>query len=378
MGSKNEEVVELAQKLVQINSENPPGREKEIAAFIADFLKETGLRPQKKEYVKGRPNILCRLNSQSRKKTILISPHLDTVPAGNHWQHDPFGGKIVKGRLYGRGASDCKSNLAVSLQVLKELKAKGGMKNIDVLWVATADEESGSKAGFLPLVKELPALDYALILDGCDFEIIFGQKGVLHIELEFQGKKAHAAYPEKGANAIHKAALFIRKMQELIKLLPPAQPSSLTFNCGWIQGGEKVNMVAESCLVQVDLRLPFGWTKARALQLVKKAIRLSRAAVHFKILAYQEPALTSKDTVLIRILKSSLVKNYLRPRLKTIRGATVMSFLLRRQIPTAIFGFATCGQEHTKDEYVRVANLIKGTNVLKDFLELLDIATDGR
>ena len=362
--------IKLLQKLIRINSENPPGREQEIAEFVAAWLREKGFKPRLKAYAPYRPNVLCRLPSRKRRKTILLSPHLDTVPAGSGWRENPFAGTIKARKIFGRGASDCKVNLAVALAVMDEIKQEGGLENLDVLLAATSDEESGSQFGFAPLARDLPALDYALILDGCDFEIVIGQKGVLHLELEFWGKKAHAAYPEKGINAIEKAAKFIIKMQKTVKAKRKKYPQ-LTFNCGKIQGGEKVNIVPDLCILQLDFRLPFSWQKKDAVRLVEKTLSQAPLRANKKILAYQRPAQTAKDSLLVKTLQASLRKYKLPARPKTIAGATVMTFL-PPALPVAVFGFGHCQLEHMNDEYVRATNVKLGQKILKDFLKRLD------
>ena len=149
-------LIKLTQKLIRINSENPPGNEREIVSFLRAYLAGFGLRSRTREFAKGRPNLIARINSPwSQAKTILISPHLDTVPAGKGWKFPPFKGVIKDGRIYGRGATDCKCNLAAAVEALNSLvEDRARIKN-HILFAATADEESGSGLGLIPLLKKV-------------------------------------------------------------------------------------------------------------------------------------------------------------------------------------------------------------------------------
>src|SRR3989338_2576257 len=144
-------LIKLTQKLIRINSENPPGNEREIVSFLRDYLAAFGLKSRTYEFAKGRPNIIALLKSgEPKAKTVLISPHLDTVPAGKGWKFPPFKGLIKDGRIYGRGATDCKCNLAAAIEALNSLaEDKAELKN-HILFAAKADEESSSGLGLVP------------------------------------------------------------------------------------------------------------------------------------------------------------------------------------------------------------------------------------
>ena len=95
-------LITLTQKLVQIDSQNPPGNELEMVRFIREYLDSFGLKSKIYEFAKNRPNIICRLESDNPyAKTILISPHLDTVPAGRGWKYPPLKGIIKGDKIYG-------------------------------------------------------------------------------------------------------------------------------------------------------------------------------------------------------------------------------------------------------------------------------------
>ena len=114
-------LIKLLQQLIRINSENPPGNESQIAYFVKEYLDDLGLRCRIYEFKKNRSNIIAYLNAAKSNRSLLITPHLDTVPSGNNWNINPFSAKIANGKIYGLGATDCKVNIAASLEAIKSI-----------------------------------------------------------------------------------------------------------------------------------------------------------------------------------------------------------------------------------------------------------------
>ncbi|MBM3255842.1 MAG: M20 family metallopeptidase, partial [Candidatus Omnitrophica bacterium] len=196
-------LIRLTKKLIRINSENPPGDESKIAGFIKKYLSAIGVKSKIYEFKKNRSNIIAVLGPAGRSRSLLITPHLDTVPVGANWKVLPFSGKLQGGRIYGLGATDCKGNLAVALEAINSLMEDKANLEYALVFAATADEESGSKLGLEPLLnKGILKPDAALVLDADDFQIIVSQKGLMHLKVKISGRKAHGAYPWLGNNAI--------------------------------------------------------------------------------------------------------------------------------------------------------------------------------
>ncbi|MCM8780625.1 MAG: M20/M25/M40 family metallo-hydrolase [Candidatus Omnitrophica bacterium] len=114
-------LIKLTQQLISIDSQNPPGDEYCIAGFVKRYLEILGLRTKIYEFKKRRSNVVAYIKGRNKKHSLLITPHLDTVPAGRNWRFKPFYAKIYKGKLYGLGATDCKGNLACALEAIKSL-----------------------------------------------------------------------------------------------------------------------------------------------------------------------------------------------------------------------------------------------------------------
>ncbi|MFH1767962.1 MAG: ArgE/DapE family deacylase [Candidatus Omnitrophota bacterium] len=372
--AQRQEVIRLIQELIRIDSQNPPGSERKISLFIKDYLKKIKVKASLYEYKKNRTNVVCRIESIKSRKTLLVTPHTDTVPATGKWLYPPLSGKINKGRIYGRGATDCKGNVAVALSVIKKIR-QGNIRfnNLDLIFAFTADEESGSEFGIKPLLKDLKGIDYGVVLDSDEFEIIVAQKGLFHLRVELFGKEAHGAFPQRGINAIEKGVFALSEILKT-KLSPKTHPllERPTINIGKFEGGDKVNIVAGYAYFDIDIRLIPSMKRKDIIRKIERVVRKHIDKYKITVLAAQDPIEIDRDNLLIKTLQHTLRKNNIRPKLKACFGATVINFLTDRGIGAFAFGFGSRGTAHTKNEYVKANNLSKGCNVLLDYLISLD------
>lgn len=370
MVNKNR-LIRLMRQLIRINSQNPPGDESRIAGFVKKYLNNMGINAKSYEFRAKRTNIVAVLKGKERGCSLLISPHLDTVPAGKNWKVNPFSGRISKGRIYGLGSTDCKGNLACALEAINSIVEEGIILDYNLIFAATADEESGSSLGLIPLLeKDVIRPDAAVVLDADDFQIIVTQKGLVHLKIKIQGKRAHGAYPWRGVNAIDIAIEIIRGIKsKRLRYTKNKYLTEPTLNIGTIRGGDKVNVVADWCEFELDFRFLPG-TKAGDLLRVVKDIA-SRHAKRFKIEieGIQEPYAIDERHFLVRHLKKTLEKAGVRPAVKGSQGATVITFFKKKNIPAVAFGFGSSGCAHMADEYIKIDNLFKGALILEDFLK---------
>jgi len=363
-------LIRLTQKLVQIDSQNPPGDERKIAAFVAGYLKHLGIRAKTIEFKRNRPNVISTLEGRD-KGALLITPHLDTVPAGRSWKMSPFAGKIMQGRIYGLGATDCKSNLAAAMEVINSLVEDKVTLPYTLIFAATADEETGSDLGLIPLLnKGILKPDAAVVLDADDFDIIVSQKGLIHMTIKIQGRRAHGAYPWRGVNAIDIAIDAIKAIKR-IKFSRSRHKylRAPTINLGTIRGGDKVNIVADWCEFELDFRFLPG---SRAEEIIKKVKQiLGKYAKKYKIeiQGIQKPYNIKEQHPLVSCLKKAAGKVKAKARVKGSEGATVITFFQHKNIPAIATGFGCGGCAHIADEFVLIENLYKGALVLEEFLK---------
>jgi succinyl-diaminopimelate desuccinylase len=276
-------LVSLTQKLIRINSENPPGDESRIAGFVQRYLKKLGIKTKIYAFKRKRPNVLAQLRGRNKRYSLLITPHLDTVPSGQSWKMDPFAGAIRKGKIYGLGATDCKGNLACALEAINSIVEDRLFLDYNLIFCATADEESGSNLGLIPLLeKGILKPDAAVVLDADDFEIIVTQKGLMHLMVKIQGKRAHGAYPDRGINAIDIAIDIIKELRMYeFRYTKNRHLKAPTMNIGTIRGGDKVNIVADWCEFELDFRFLPGESSKDILRKIKNTIK--KRAKNFKI-----------------------------------------------------------------------------------------------
>jgi len=376
-------LISLTQRLIKINSENPPGNESQIACFVREYLKNLGLKTRIYEFKNRRSSVVAHLLGRDSTHSLLISPHLDTVPAGKSWKMNPFAGKIKKDRIYGLGATDCKGNLACALEAINSIMEEKTVLGYNLIFAATADEETGSNLGLIPLLdKKILKPDAAVVLDSDNFEIIITQKGLIHLKVKIGGKRAHGAYPERGINAIDIAMDIIREIKahrfsysKNTYLRPP------TVNIGTIKGGDKVNVVADWCEFELDFRFLPGSQAEEVLKDIKGIIQkcakkffrhgsIPQNALNIEIEGIQEPYSISKTHPLVAYLKKAMHRSKVKPIIKGSEGATVMTFFQHKRIPALACGFGSSGCAHTADEYVKIDNLYKGAFVLQEFLKI--------
>jgi len=209
-----QEVIGYLQDLVRFDTTNPPGNETPAAEYLAEVLRREGIEPIVLESAPGRGNVVARLKGTGEKGPLLLLSHLDVVPVErDKWEHDPFGGEVIEGYVWGRGTVDTKQLTAMELMVLLLLKRQGIRPKRDIILAATADEEMGGKMGLGWLLENHPELidcEYA-INEGGGFGIQLGkrryylcqtaEKGVCWLKLRAKGKPGHASVP-KGDNAV--------------------------------------------------------------------------------------------------------------------------------------------------------------------------------
>jgi len=364
-------LIALTRKLIQINSENPGGTEFEIASYVKKYLEGMGVKPRLYEFAKNRTNCVAVMPGENAKYSLLITPHLDTVPAGKSWRVRPFAGTVFRGRLYGLGATDCKCNLAASLEVINSLVEEKQVLGYTLVFAATANEEAGSTLGLIPLLdKGILRPDAALVLDADDFDIVVAQKGLMHLKVKLAGKKAHGAYPWRGINAIELAVEILSDIRSYrFSYRKNRYLRAPTVNIGTIHGGDKVNVVADWCEFELDYRFLPGMSENKILRDLKKILRRHTRHFALEIEGIQKQYEIDPAHPLVVTLAGAMKKLGVRPRLKGSEGATTITFFQDKGIPAVATGFGSGGCAHAADEYVKVDDLYKGTQVLEEFLK---------
>jgi acetylornithine deacetylase/succinyl-diaminopimelate desuccinylase-like protein len=208
--------------LIKINTSNPPGGEAPAAKYVAALLQKEGFTPEILEVTPGRSAVVARLRSAAMadpSKALLLVAHLDVVPADRtRWTVDPFAGLVKDGYIYGRGAIDDKGMLAANLAAFVELKRSGARLNRDVIFLATADEETSGDASIKVLALKYWdkfAAGFAINEGGNVFlkngkvqyiGLQASEKVSSNITVIARGTSGHASQPTKENAVVHLAA----------------------------------------------------------------------------------------------------------------------------------------------------------------------------
>lgn len=260
--------VALAQQLIGFDTRNPGSNEEACITFLADLLGKEGFRLTRLSFAADRPSLVARIG-EGKRPALCFAGHIDTVPLGKApWSHDPFGGTIKDGRLYGRGSSDMKSGIAAMVTAARTLKKKLTADD-DLILVIAAGEESGCQGSY-HLAEHAHLLGLAgavIITEPTNNYPLIGHKGALWLNISFSGKTAHGAMPHEGVNAVHKAAEAVQRLQAFsFNAAPHPYLGSATLNIGYLHGGINVNSVPDHAEIGVDIRTIPGMDNDGVLQ----------------------------------------------------------------------------------------------------------------
>jgi len=376
---KKKELVELTRRLIQIPTENPPGNEKEAFLFLKHILSKIGFQVKVLLSPKRRYNIIAERRWGKGGQSLIFNGHLDVVPAGDpsQWKYPPFGGRLSKGRVYGRGASDMKGGIASFLHAISmldrsHLSPHQGSLSLHLV----SDEESHGHQGmgFLATKKIIRA-DAAIVGEPTNLDLVIAQKGALWFKISTFGKSAHGSRPGRGVNAIEKMMTLIDRLHSIPLLKEHSLLGKPTINIGKIQGGTKINMVPDRCEIEVDRRLLPNERKEEVLKEIRGAIESVRRKdplLKYQIeeIDYAEPSEIGLQEVIVqKAIEAYQEVEGNRPRVRGFSGFTDARFYINRfHIPTLIFGPGGTDQSHTANESVEIDALVQAARIYAELM----------
>jgi len=223
--------VELLQQLIRFDTTNPPGNEAECMAFVRGLLEDAGCEVEVYAKDPARPNVVSRLRGSGKRAPLLLQGHVDVVTtSGQDWSRPPFGGELVDGYVWGRGALDMKGGVAMMLSAFLRAAREQTQLPGDVVLTVLADEENGGDFGAKFLVEEQPQL-----FDGVEYSIgEFGgftqevggkrlypiqvaEKQICWLKARVPGRGGHGAMIQRGGT-MSRLAKFLRDLDR--KRLP--------------------------------------------------------------------------------------------------------------------------------------------------------------
>ena len=306
------DIVALEQALVRIPSVNtgfmPTGDETPVCELARDFLAEDGIESEILESAPNRGNLIARIEGRSGNAGLMFMSHTDVVPVEDEskWRFPPFSATIADGRIFGRGATDCKGLLTAQLMAVRILKRNGIELEDGLILAAGADEEHGGRYGFGWLADNYPeklAAPFAVNEGGgtpieaagaLTYVLGVGEKGRLQVEIDVKGTSSHASVPWQGTNALYRLSRALSSIEgfeadrdtsgaifdhlstfaiehapssenvdDIIAEIEPDNPrfasmlralSRMTLTPTMVRGGIKSNSVPESIRLTCDVR----------------------------------------------------------------------------------------------------------------------------
>ncbi len=352
--------------------------EKNVADFLMAVAARAGLDVAVQPVIPAdrrtgfpdRSNVLVRLAPRGPvRRTVLLAPHLDTVDAGDAG----FIPRRVRDRMHGRGACDTKGCVAAMLTALCGLAhSKTRPQETEIVFAGLIDEEQG-QAGSRALVASGFKADLAIVGEPTRLQAVTAHKGSLWLELETRGRAAHGATPQLGKNAVHEMARIVDVLEteyaaQLKKKRHPLLGAA-TVNVGTICGGAQPNIVPAGCAIGIDRRTLPGETEASVRREIAALLKSKKLNARFynRKLAPALPMETSPRLPLIRDFMQSIGQT--KPcGVHYFCDAAVLS---AGGIPSLVFGPGDIAQAHTADEWISLASLERGQQLLLRFLQSL-------
>jgi putative selenium metabolism hydrolase len=286
------QMVDFLRDIIAI--EGYSGTERNVINRIKNEVEKLGAAD--KVWIDGLGNLLVQVGSGPR--LIAIDAHVDTVGVGNpdEWKHDPFKGKVDNGTVYGRGAGDQRGAvpaMVYATRIIKDLNLAGNEWSL--LLTFTVMEEDCDGLCWQYIVKEGGIRpECVVVTDSTNCKVLRGQRGRMEIGVTFLGKSCHGSMPEKGDNAVYKAAKVVNEIEKLHKRL--RKNSFLgngTITVSYIDCKTPSRCaVPGQAFIQLDRRLTTGDTAASALAEVRDSVKRAGVQAKVELLKYAEKAYT--------------------------------------------------------------------------------------
>jgi succinyl-diaminopimelate desuccinylase len=375
MADREDEWLDILTNLIQINSENPPGDTTEIAEYVTGIFDERGIEYEVIAPQEDMPNVLAHFEGDVGDPEdghhLTFNGHLDTFEAtgGDRWDYDPFGGEIVDGKVYGRGAADMHGGFTASLAAFIYLFENKDTLPGKVTFAAVSDEETGGKWGAEYLVENHPEYNGDVVLNGepsTNDMIRFGERGPIWLEIAVRGQAAHISTLDEKVSAVEiladivhdltrstdletrydipkKAESAIRNAEDVMdealgegateRVLKPDR------NFGIIEGGEKANLVAEHARAELDVRMPVGASTDDAREWVEDAVSDYPGEIEVSTLLQQDPTWSDYEHPIFQHLRDAAGQvRGKKPEFSCSLGGSDCRFYRIKDIPCAVYG----------------------------------------
>jgi succinyl-diaminopimelate desuccinylase len=375
-------------ELVRVPSDNPPGDCADHAEHTAALLEGLGFtverHPVPADLVQSHgmitaTNLIIR-ETFGPGPTIALNAHGDVVPPGEGWTTDPYGAEIIDGWMHGRGVAVSKSDIATYAFALAALRDTGAKLAGTIELHITYDEETGGEIGPAWLLQQGLTKPDLAIAAGFSYAVVTAHNGCLHLEVTVNGKSAHAAKPETGADALEAANAILTDLYasratlaKTLSATPGIGAPKLTI--GLIEGGINTNVVPDRIIFRLDRRIipdenPAAVEAALIAQIQSAAATFPGITVNIRRILLAEPLITTP--------KAARITEILCARASEVFGATIAPtgvplytdarHYAAAGIPIILYGAGPRSIEeanaHRADERLLLADLFRATEVI--------------
>ncbi|RAV18957.1 M20 family metallopeptidase [Paenibacillus contaminans] len=363
-GTVKHPAVAILEDLIRIESVNPhfdasAQGENGVADYIERRMIAAGLPVRRQQVFPGRDNLIIELRTGRDVPTLLFEAHMDTVSLGS--MIDPLVPRYQDGKLYGRGACDTKGTLAGMIYTLEQCALNPERLSADIVLCASVDEEHeyhGLRA-FMALDMKI---DGAVVGEPTEMGIVVAHKGCARFTVQTHGKAAHSSMPHEGNSAVYQMMEVLSFIREKIEpeLTQRQHPlcGSPTIVVGTIHGGTQINIVPETCTIEIDRRIIPGENPDEVL--AEFTARLHAYAegkgIKFTIgeLLLDWALNTPYDSPIVPWAQQAARTLGLNEQLTGVPYSSDASKLQRRGIPTIVYGPGSIAQAHSREEWVPV------------------------
>ena len=289
-----DEEVKFLQELIRVPTDTPPGNNAPHAERTAELLAAMGLTAEKHAVpdaeVKAAgletiTNLIVRRRYLDGGKTIALNAHGDVVPPGEGWTHDPYGGEIADGKIYGRAAAVSKCDIASFTYAIRALESLGASLKGGVELHVTYDEEFGGEVGPGWLLEKGLTRPDLMIAAGFSYQVVVAHNGCLQLEVTVHGDMSHAAIPDSGTDALQGATHILNALYALnadyLKVSSSVEGITHPYlNVGLIQGGTNTNVIPGKVVLKLDRRMIPEEDPAEVEASLRRTIEQAAASFH--------------------------------------------------------------------------------------------------
>ena len=364
--------IELIEKLISFDTTSRESN-LEIISFIQDYLNDLGIDSQLVHNEEGTKANLYATVGDANASGVMLSGHTDVVPIdGQEWDTDPFKVTRKGNRLYGRGTSDMKSFVAITLAQLPKFQARGLKTPIHLAF--SYDEEVGciGVRRLIEIIKDMPVKPAMCIVgEPTSMQVITGHKGKRSYRVHVRGLEAHSSLAPHGVNAIEYASRLIAFLSDLAARVADKGPHDelydvphTTVHTGTIQGGTQLNIVPKDCVFEYEFRYvdqqdPQALEdKIRAFARDELAPQMhaisSDTGINIELVNDMPGLEMDVDAEVVTFVKALAERN---DHAKVAFGTEAGLFHQRANIPTVVCGPGSIDQAHKPNEFIEMEQI---------------------